>query len=88
MNEIKRFVKKPIPIQAIQYLTENVHQVSKFIGDFPHKIIESDQLIVISTLEGDHLVRHGDYVIKGIYDEFYPCKPDIFEDSYTEINVN
>jgi hypothetical protein len=88
MNEIKRFVKKPIPIQAIQYLTENVNQVSKFIGDFPHKIIESDQLIVISTLEGDHLVRHGDYVIKGIYDEFYPCKPDIFEDSYTEINVN
>ena len=79
MNEIKRFVKKPIPIQAIQYLTENVNQVSKFIGDFPHKIIESDQLIIISTLEGDHLVRHGDYVIKGIYDEFYPCKPDIFK---------
>jgi hypothetical protein len=88
MNEIKRFVKKPIPIEAIQYLTENVNQVSKFIGDFPHKIIESDKLIIISTLEGDHLVRHGDYVIKGIYDEFYPCKPDIFEDSYLELKVN
>jgi hypothetical protein len=90
MNEIKRFVKKPIPIQALQYLTENEKEISQFIGDFPHKIIKSDivNVIIISTLEGDHLVRHGDYVIKGIYDEFYPCKPDIFEDSYTELKDN
>lgn len=88
MSQIKSYVKKPIPIEAIQYKTENASEVSKFIGDFPHKIIESDQLIMINTLEGDHIVRHGDYVIKGIYGEFYPCKPDIFEDSYLQLKDN
>lgn len=85
MSQIKRYVKKPLPIEAIQYLTENAIEISNFIGDFPHKIIESDKVIIISTLEGDHLVRHGDYVIKGIYNEFYPCKPDIFEGTYLEL---
>ena len=36
----------------------------------------------ISTLEGKHRVSTGDYVIKGIKGEFYPCKPDIFELTY------
>jgi hypothetical protein len=85
MNKVKKYIKKPIEIEAIQYLTENVQQVSKFIGDFPHKIIESENIIIISTLEGEHIVRHGDFVIRGIYDEYYPCKPDIFNASYTEV---
>jgi hypothetical protein len=85
MSQIKRYVKKPLPIEAIQYLTENAIEISNFIGDFPHKILPLNQIIIISTLEGDHLVRHGDYVIKGIYDEFYPCKPDIFEGTYLEL---
>lgn len=38
--------------------------------------------ITIPTLEGDHLVRHGDYIIKGVHGEFYPCKPDIFAKTY------
>ena len=37
---------------------------------------------VIRTLEGDMLVSHGDYIIKGVQGEFYPCKPDIFEATY------
>ena len=38
--------------------------------------------LYIETLEGDHLVREGDYVIKGIKGEFYPCKPEIFKELY------
>ena len=37
---------------------------------------------VIDTLEGKHIVRPGDYIIKGVKGEFYPCKPDIFEQTY------
>lgn len=37
---------------------------------------------VIHTLEGDMVVNHGDYIIKGVQDEYYPCKPDIFELTY------
>jgi hypothetical protein len=82
MSTAKFYVKKPIPVQAMQYLTDNISDVSQFIGDFPHRVIHSEQLIILSTLEGDHLVRHGDYVVKGVYDEFYPCKPTIFEETY------
>ncbi len=86
MNKVKKYIKKPIEIEAIQYVTENVQEVTNFIGDFPHKIIESENIIIISTLEGEHIVRHGDFVICGIYNEYYPCKPDIFNASYTELN--
>lgn len=82
---MKKYVKNPVVIEAVQYLTENHFEVCSFIGDFPHKYIEEDEVIVISTLEGDHLVRHGDFVIKGIYGEFYPCKPDIFKASYSKL---
>ncbi|WP_431844381.1 hypothetical protein [Lactococcus petauri] len=37
---------------------------------------------VIHTLEGDMAVSDGDYIIKGVQDEFYPCKPDIFKETY------
>ena len=41
-----------------------------------------DPGIIIPTLEGDHLARPGDWIIKGVAGEFYPCKPDIFAATY------
>ena len=41
----------------------------------------------IETLEGGHIVCPGDWIIKGIKGEFYPCKPDIFEDSYERVST-
>ena len=82
---MKKYVKKPIPIEAIQYLSTNLEEIQKFIGDFPNKYIHEENILLINTLEGDRIVRHGDFVIKGIYGEFYPCKPDIFNDSYLEV---
>jgi hypothetical protein len=43
-------------------------------------------MLLIHTLEGDLIVRIGDYVIRGIYDEYYPIKPDIFRESYIELS--
>ena len=37
---------------------------------------------IIQTLEGDHLARKGDWIIRGVHGEFYPCKPDIFAKTY------
>lgn len=45
-------------------------------------INEDDRQLYIKTLEGDMLVSIGDYIIKGVQGEFYPCKPDIFEQTY------
>jgi len=84
---MKKYVKKPVIIEAVQYLTDNHEEVRAFMGAFPFIYEPLDQTISISTLEGDLIVRHGDYVIKGIAGEFYPCKPDIFKDSYTEIDA-
>lgn len=39
----------------------------------------------IKTLEGVYIARVGDYIVKGVHGEFYPCKPDIFEETYEEV---
>lgn len=41
--------------------------------------------LVIKTLEGEHLANIGDYIIRGVCGEFYPCKPDIFRKTYGEV---
>lgn len=50
-----------------------------------YKLCEEDGGIIIPTLEGDHLARWGDYIIKGVNGEFYPCKPDIFKKTYESV---
>lgn len=85
---MKKYVKKPVVIEAVQYLTDNHEEVRAFMGTYPFIYEAQEQTISIHTLEGDLIVKHGDYVIKGIAGEFYPCKPDIFKDSYTEIPSN
>jgi hypothetical protein len=42
--------------------------------------------LVIPTLEGNMLAVENDYVIKGVHGEFYPCKPDIFKETYEAVN--
>ena len=49
---------------------------------YDNKVTPPVARIVIHTLEGDMEVSKGDYVIKGVKGEFYPCKPDIFEQTY------
>ncbi|QUE25610.1 hypothetical protein SEA_FRANSOYER_60 [Microbacterium phage Fransoyer] len=48
---------------------------------------EPNELFVIPTLEGQMVVSSGDWVIQGVKGEFYPCKPDIFAESYEEVTV-
>jgi len=50
------------------------------------KLPISEQEIAIETLEGEMRATVGDYIIKGVKGEFYPCKPDIFEASYDEVS--
>lgn len=53
--------------------------------DKGHYIDPATGLLKIRTLEGDMTVEVGDYVIRGVYGEFYPCKPDIFEATYEAV---
>jgi hypothetical protein len=51
----------------------------------PEGITSNTMGLLINTLEGQHLARQNDYIIKGVNGEFYPCKPDIFEKTYEQV---
>lgn len=81
-----KYRKKPVVINAI--LNTNLTNTLEWLGEFEH---EPDAFsthgpnIDISTLEGVMTCRHGDYLIRGVKGEFYPCKPDIFEQTYEPV---
>lgn len=82
-----RHTKKPITVEAVQWTGtkkswDEIHSLGN-IEWLPGEI--GSYTFYIKTLEGDHLVRKGDYVIKGVQGEFYPCKPDIFEQTYEKV---
>lgn len=79
---IKKYRKKPVVIEAIQWDANNWDEVQNFVGEGCE--IEG-RSIFINTLEGEMKAQDGDYIIKGIKGEFYPCKPDIFEQTYEEV---
>lgn len=79
----KFYRKKPVVIQAVQWKGDNQTEMLRFCERCFSKI-EKDNLVVV-TLEGDMTASVGDYIIRGIQGEFYPCKPDIFELTYETV---
>lgn len=86
-----RYRKKPIEIDAIQLTQENVAAVEAFInGKAREQMLPGPGRgmhagVVITTLEGKMLASWGDWVIRGIKGEFYPCRDDIFEATYEPV---
>jgi hypothetical protein len=84
-SSVKKFRKKPVEIEAVQWKGTNYHEVISFIGaETP--VPNADQIIQIQTLEGVMTAQKGDWIIKGVHGEFYPCKPAIFEKTYDSVN--
>jgi hypothetical protein len=78
-----RYRKKPVEIEAIQFI--NSADIHEFCRDKVREPVGKDYLEII-TLEGIMIAQQGDYIIKGVKGEFYPCKPDIFELTYDKID--
>ena len=82
-----KYRKKPVVIEAIQFFddAESISLLSSFITGqdvvVDYKDIKNP-VLKIETLEGTMFANIGDYIIKGVQGEFYPCKPDIFEKTY------
>ncbi len=78
-----KYRKKPVVIEAVQYMgtEESKIETWHFCGG-KRMHVDVDGILVIETLEGPHIARVGDYIIKGVAGEFYPCKPWIFEQTY------
>ncbi len=78
------FVKKPVVIQAIKYT--DVDSVFEIMDTFGSRgINNSDDGLYITTLEGVMKAKKGDWIIRGINGEIYPCKPDIFDKTYEPV---
>ena len=90
---IKDYVKKQVTIQAMEWTGENVEELEDFTEDqdnekwFREFDEYGEQHLYIFTLEGSMKANIGDYIIKGVKGEFYPCKPDIFEMTYEDISI-
>jgi len=79
-----KFRKKPVIIEAKQFNKYNIIEILSFCNNLPYFNLKNNTLI-IPTLEGDMTAKEGDWIIKGIKGEFYPCKPDIFEQTYEKV---
>lgn len=96
-----KYKKKPVVIEAIQLGWDTWSEVCEFVDkesfgggvyldsttgvEMPDGGTSNLMGLKIKTLEGTMLARRGDFIIKGINGEFYPCKPDIFEATYEKV---
>lgn len=94
-----KYRKKPVVIEAMQLKEDNILQMEEFIEDkkieidgmyasakfedYKNTICKKGR--IIKTLEGNMRADMGDYIIKGVQGEFYPCKPDIFHKTYEKV---
>lgn len=88
---MNKYQKKPVVIEAIQYDDEpetDIELQEKF-GIDPVRVSyknPDDPILIIETLEGEMKAHVGDYIIKGVHGEIYPCKPDIFYETYQKVD--
>lgn len=93
-----KYCKKPVVIEAVKYAGKgNLEALPGDVrGEVPEWLWEAfaegtahstngTDPLVIKTLEGDHIASPGDYIIQGVQGELYPCKPDIFEQTYEPV---
>ncbi len=80
-----KFRKKPVVVEAVQWTGENIEEITK-LGDY-RRVRPGNEKgnLIIETLEGNHVAKKFDWIIKGIQGEVYPCKPEIFEQTYEEV---
>ena len=79
--------KKPVVIEAIQWTGENFGEVGVLGDDVYGPYGKEKPHLEIKTLEGRMVANIGDWIIKGVKGEVYPCKPDIFEATYEIVTV-
>ncbi len=80
-----KYRKLPVVIEAMQFTDEDKNRVFNWITCTRYSDFEENKPVLkIQTLEGDMTARLGDWIIKGVNGEFYPCKDDIFRKTYEE----
>lgn len=89
-NTGTKYQKKPVVVDAILFTRNSFDDVVKFTSGTAHSFRierrpDGKCTCVIPTLEGEHIATEGDYIIRGVKGEYYPCKPDIFHQTYSSL---
>ena len=79
-----KYRKKPVIIEAVQWTGDNISEICKFTKHDISHLLRSGQLY-IETLEGIMKASIGDFIVKGVSCEFYPCKPEVFYQTYEKV---
>ena len=79
-----KYQKKPVVVEAVQYDGVNLNEVAQFL-QVRYCTLDQKNDILINTLEGTMHASPNDWIIKGVKGEYYPCKPDIFEETYEPV---
>ena len=80
-----KYRKKPVEVEAIQLTKDNMIEVLSFCNSNDIVASNEDGQLSIRTLEGTMIASVNDYIIRGVKGEIYPCKPDIFEQTYDKV---
>jgi len=88
-----KYRKKPVIVNAFHYTSDKLFNEWNKLPDWIKNAYEAGILIpiggtegiTIKTLEGDHTAKLNDFIIQGVKGELYPCKPDIFEQTYEPV---
>lgn len=80
-----RYRKKPVIVDAVRWNSKNYFDVIRLTGRKDIRFFD-DGSCIIPTLEGNVVAQKGDYIIKGVRGECYPCKPDIFKETYERVD--
>lgn len=80
-----KFIKKPIPVEAVQWTGGNTEEIMSFMND-NQPYFDFWNSIIIQTLEGEMKAPVGSWIIRGPKGEYYPCRRDIFEETYERID--
>lgn len=75
-----KYRKKPVIIEAVRWTGSITPEMEDLLGEV--KVLPKGSSLLIPTLEGVMEARRGDYIIRGVNGELYPCKPDIFKKTY------
>lgn len=80
-----KYRKKPVVVEAVQWTRGNFREVEALNGGMRGMNVDENGNMHIHTLEGWMQANPGDYIIRGVKGEIYPCKPDIFTMTYEEV---
>lgn len=79
----EKYRKKPVEVEVMKYSKNNFIEALRFASG--NAAFDGFFGLKLKTLQGDMKVSDGDYIIKGVQGEFYPCKPDIFHKTYEPV---